>query len=438
MSFREMIFHLRGSRGLYSSLAPNFVFELKPEQLQMISSVCYTVLLNMLQNQIIQPISLIASCLLLAERKNTSKSTAQYEWSHSLRLDHLIRDTDMVRGIFTNLGSRIYWPAESSTNNSIHQTKSIILDNIETHSNLFDLYNVTSESAGFTENLKLARTDKTNQLSFIIGLKQNVKVGLSKNVRLTQTETFENAKNYLAVCSYRNQLVSFIVRKSFASMALLGSTTQLLNKTSREIQSEQAFSTYSFLSKLFNKEYIIKDGDEAQDYEDAIKFLVHTNIMKKQHDTHIFEIIQLNLNKFLFISSLFQPVLKNYTEIYLILIEQNRSSFTDEKQLIKFVQDQVFKKLEATSIETVSYDLEILSLNLISNSVMALRNFKIVERVVDELTRKIEYKIHLHLLAGLNKKLSDIINHNKLKLDELSRINEASSSKPISPIESKL
>lgn len=47
LSFREMIFHLRGSRGLYSSLAPNFVFELKPEQLQMISSVCYTVLLNM-------------------------------------------------------------------------------------------------------------------------------------------------------------------------------------------------------------------------------------------------------------------------------------------------------------------------------------------------------------------------------------------------------
>lgn len=71
MSFREMIFHLRGSRGLYSSLAPNFVFELKPEQLQMISSVCYTVLLNMLQNQVIQPISLIASCLLLAEKKTS-------------------------------------------------------------------------------------------------------------------------------------------------------------------------------------------------------------------------------------------------------------------------------------------------------------------------------------------------------------------------------
>lgn len=163
----------------------------------------------------------------------------------------------MFRGILTNLGSRIYWPDESSINDSANQTKNIVLDNIETHSNLFDLYNVTSDSAIFTDNLKLARVDKTNQLSFIIGLKQNVKAGLSNNVRLTQTETFENAKSYLAVCSYRNQLVSFIVRKSFACMALLGSA-QLSNRTSLEVQSEQAFSTYSFLSKLFNKEYIIK------------------------------------------------------------------------------------------------------------------------------------------------------------------------------------
>lgn len=163
----------------------------------------------------------------------------------------------MFRGILTNLGSRIYWPAESSINDSANQTKNIVLDNLETHSNLFDLYNVTSDTVSFTDNLKLARADKANQLPFIIGLKQNVKAGLSNNLRLTQTDTFENAKSYLAVCSYRNQLVSFIVRKSFACMALLGSA-QLLNKASLQIQSEQAFSTYSFLSKLFNKEYIIK------------------------------------------------------------------------------------------------------------------------------------------------------------------------------------
>lgn len=342
----------------------------------------------------------------------------------------------MFRGILTNLGSRIYWTAESSLNDSANQTKNIILDNIETHSNLFDLYNVTSKSANFTDNLKLARGDKSNQLSFIIGLKQNVKA--ANKASLTQLESFENAKSYLAVCSYRNQLVCFIVRKSFVCMALLGSS-QLLNNTSLKIQSEQAFSIYSFLSKLFDKEYIIKDGDESQDYEDAAKFLIHTNILKRQ-DAQLFEIIKLNLNKFLFISRLFQSVLENYTEIYLLLIEQNRSRFSDEKQLIKFVQDQVFKKLEATRIEFVSYDLEILSLNLISNAVLALRNFKIVERIVNEATQKTEYKIDLEQLAGLNKRLSSVISENRLKLNELGRLNghEASDSKVSSSNESKL
>lgn len=162
--------------------------------------------------------------------------------------------------------------------------------------------------------------------------------------------------------------------------------------------------------------------------------------MKKKHDTQIFEISKLNLDKFMFISRLFQSVLENYTEIYLILIEQNRSRFSDEKQLIKFVQDQVFKKLEATRIEFVPYDLEILSLNLISNSVLALRNFKIVERVVDEVSPKTEYKIDLQLLAGLNKRLSNVISQNKRKLDELGRLNgkEVSSRKQALPKESKL
>lgn len=71
LSFRELIFHLKGDSGLYSSLTPNFVFELKPKQVKMIQSVSYTVLLDMLRNQIIQPISLIATCLLLSFHKQS-------------------------------------------------------------------------------------------------------------------------------------------------------------------------------------------------------------------------------------------------------------------------------------------------------------------------------------------------------------------------------
>ena len=73
LSFREIIFHLKGSSGLYSSLTPNFVFELKPSQIKTIQSVSYTVLLEMLKNQVIQPISLIATCLLLSINSQSKK-----------------------------------------------------------------------------------------------------------------------------------------------------------------------------------------------------------------------------------------------------------------------------------------------------------------------------------------------------------------------------
>ena len=184
------------------------------------------------------------------------KPITQYEWSHFMRLDRLIVETEVFRGILTNLGARVYWPAESSIEDSTNQAKNIILDNLETHANLFELYNLSSQSVSFVDNVRLARDDKSSQLSFIIGLKKEVKVGTSKSY-LTKAQSFENAKSYIAVCSYRNQLVSFLVRKSFACVALLGSS-QLLSSASLKIHNEQSFNAYSFLSKLFNKEYILK------------------------------------------------------------------------------------------------------------------------------------------------------------------------------------
>ena len=67
LSFREMMFQMNGdSTGLYSSLTPSFIFELSAAQMRTIEAASYTLLIEMLSNQIIQPISIIATCLLMA------------------------------------------------------------------------------------------------------------------------------------------------------------------------------------------------------------------------------------------------------------------------------------------------------------------------------------------------------------------------------------
>lgn len=151
-----------------------------------------------------------------------------------------------------NLGCKIYWPKDDTSNDA---TKKLILDNIQTHSNLFVIYNEVSKSNDFKNNLKLAySTYQTNKLWISL-----IKPGsFSDNI-----DIFENAKNFLAMCSYRNQLVCFLIRKSFLCNCLLTMSANnnenflmLSNDTNTDVDS--AFQSYKFLSVLFNREFIFK------------------------------------------------------------------------------------------------------------------------------------------------------------------------------------
>ena len=152
-----------------------------------------------------------------------------------------------------NLGCKIYWPTENTTADDA--TKKIILDNIQTHSNLFVIHNEINKSNNLEENLKLARSTKQiNKLSISL-----LKPGSLSN----NTDIFENAKNFIALCSYRNQLVCFLIRKSFVCNSFLTISQRknenllVLNDHS-ESGNDSAFESYKFLSILFNREFIFK------------------------------------------------------------------------------------------------------------------------------------------------------------------------------------
>lgn len=156
-----------------------------------------------------------------------------------------------LRRILTNLGCKIYW-CESQVQCSQQLTKKIILDNLSTHSNLFDFYNDSNKSASFEDNLVLAR--EANELKdFVIGLKR-------LSTQSSKQEVFENAKNYISMCSYRNQLVCFLIRKSFTCNALL-SASSLVDESGLVFQQKsdiKASDEYAFLSRLFNREFIFQ------------------------------------------------------------------------------------------------------------------------------------------------------------------------------------
>lgn len=151
-----------------------------------------------------------------------------------------------------------------------------------------------------------------------------------------------------------------------------------------------------------------------------MNFLVHTNILKKQENGS-FELIKLNLINFAMFARVFLPTMQNYNQIYTILISANQSYYSSEKTLANFIQNNVFEIIKTPDQMNANslFDLEILSLNLISNALLALRQFRIIERVFNSVTKTYELKINIIALKEVNLKLQSIIIKNRHRLKQI-------------------
>lgn len=79
ISLREVLHNLQGPKlNLRSNLLnPSFIFELSSDQFKAIESMSYLILIDMLRNQVIQPISLISTCLLLSSESKSANFDTQ-------------------------------------------------------------------------------------------------------------------------------------------------------------------------------------------------------------------------------------------------------------------------------------------------------------------------------------------------------------------------
>jgi glycerone phosphate O-acyltransferase len=105
VSLREMLYYIDGPINIQNSLAlhtitPSFVFELNKNQYKSTELVSYTMLLDMLKNQIIQPVSIIATCLLIVRGNG----------KYAANLNSLCVQIDRLRRILLNMGAKVFWP----------------------------------------------------------------------------------------------------------------------------------------------------------------------------------------------------------------------------------------------------------------------------------------------------------------------------------------
>lgn len=473
ISLRELIYQLEGptlNNRLSQTLTPRFVFKLENSQLKTIESISYILLLDMLRNQIIQPISLIATCILSAiKMENNFDRKQMFEFERSISLEALCVQTEKLKRVLINLGAKVYWPVDkvitTNINDEMNRLKHLILDNIEAHINLFNLFLIANDQvAGNTTNdlatkfgfyLNVARKEPLNECKIVVGVKSLYDKNASfSSVKLKEKSIFDSASIYLAVCSYKNQLVHFLVRIGFVCNSLLASAacrigSSLSNANHLNSLSEKrAFEIYKYLSCLFNREFIFKSDDDFKDFKDALCYLINTNLLKvvdgSENDLtnsmdRKFELTKFNLNQFIFFVSLFQSIIQNYNQVYSMLLKTSDPviEFDNEKLFTQQIQQSLINKMiEKSNLDSNAstlYDYEILSLNQITNSLLTLRQFFILnklEKVIKDAKTNskrniVYYIVDLGKLAKLNERLEFIIKTNRFKLIHLNILSKS-------------
>jgi glyceronephosphate O-acyltransferase len=376
-------------------LTPDFIFELTPQDLILIEQCSFKILLQMLKNQVVQPISLISTCILIEPTKNQQKI---------INLKTLCLKVKNLKRILINLGVKVYWPSlivnnntttTTTNSNEINTVKNIVLDNIQLHANLFDL--VSTDFSGNHPNFghillearneHLIELDTQSKSSISIYLKEEVENGTSSNVTLKRWLS-NTASNYLALCSYRNQLVHLIVRISFVCHSLLVVSDQSKNTLTSSLY--KARQIYNYLTVCFNREFIFQPGHfyQLEDFDAAINYLKQTDLIRLLiNENDELQLVESNLEQFIFFLRVFQSILFNYSEIYSTILNNiqplsNDSiiQFDDEKRFISIIQENVFKNMKKQQQQSKSntVDSEVLSLNLISNCVLSLKQFNIM------------------------------------------------------------
>jgi hypothetical protein len=328
-----------------------------------------------------------------------------------LSLKDLFDQMIFLKLILTNLGYKFYWPVSFDQK---FQVKKFLLKFLKVHStNLFYFTRFNALRSSF-ETIVVDGDDDDDDIELIyVNLKIN-----------EQESLFAKASIYLSLCLYRNQIINYFVSLGLTSVCLVALSDEGNNRFMRK---DSIFKYYSFLTSIFPREFLFHPAEIEKLFDLT---LVYFKIMKlSDEEEGKIRVSKHNYKQIKLFILLIKPFIFNYSIVYKLILSKKMNRFDNEKNFYKKLQECLFDEItrgENGKIFDFEYTYELLSLNLLSNSVLVLRNFKILNKNSNE------FEIDLEKLNGLYLQLCDIIVN--LELNRTKFENEGTTSKIIAKL----
>ena len=392
LSVRELISRqgLNLNRQIHN-LTPFFIFELDKLELKSIEYLSYTILGEISAKQIIQPISLIASCILLAQQKG-----------YKLNLKDLHEQMVFLKLILTNLGYKFYWPVNFTEK---FQIKRFLMRFLNIHSaTLFDFLRYNTLKGTFEPYIVDDSGDNDDSELIYVCLKTN------------QPNLFAKSATYIALCLYRNQIVNYFVNLGLVAISLV----TVSDNVNQFVRKDTVFKYYTFLISIFNREFLFHPNETHIAFEKSLVYFKIMKLIQFNENSDELKLLKHNYKQIRLFISLLNHFLCNYAAVYQIVLSRKFDKFDNEKVFYKKLQDHAFneitraensgmKRLVIENYE-LEYSYELLSLNLITNAISVLKQLTILTRNTTS-SQKYEFKIDLEKLSGLFHHLNSLMDN---------------------------
>ncbi|XP_072032071.1 dihydroxyacetone phosphate acyltransferase-like [Amphiura filiformis] len=309
------------------NLKPRFIFSLSDEEQEFVRDMAYTTQLQQIKYMVVSPWILCASLIMQKTQQGIS-------------FDELCKDAEWLKGVVVSIGAHVYWPTGRSV-------QSIIKSALQVHH-------------------PIARVTKQKQV--VLSLPSNPLGNTEATTQMrSKAEVMEDATIYLALASYRNQLIPPIIQAAVVATAFGG-----FGKTSRD----DLFSNYQFLVKLLSFEFTFHPATTKEDFRIMLRKF-ETNFIVTGSDAAI-EITQQGRSTMSFLAQVLQPFLLGYWFVchYLMNVPDVMEPLT-RARLGKDIQSAVVGCIADGDL----FEYDLLSLNLLGNAINAVVEFRGLNRV---------------------------------------------------------
>jgi glycerone phosphate O-acyltransferase len=335
MSMRELLyskdFNLSQQR---INLAPSYRFELESDEHKAIKVAAFSISERIANGLVVLPISMIFTVLLLSPKDQ-----------NETKISELVDDFNFLESLLSNLGVPMSLPINCVDDAEIGK---IFYENFKLHNNVLEFYSTARDATSPVDMKGLTLTDYLSMSKDTLFVRRQSAV--------QSDDLFKQASNYIAVCSYRNQLINYLAGHSIFYLGLISTSTST---------SVSVYDSFAFFVDLFDHEFLFNKFYLTRTFQVIARQFRQFNLIDER--------FQVSGSKKLksFFGLLIKPFVHNYLHIYKTVLAKGLTDYRDERKFISELQTTLFNQTK-TATSNSDINLEILSLNLIENALRSL------------------------------------------------------------------